>query len=51
MDFVFRFHQTGSYLIRGEKEYHIPREEQEAQAHRAGIDYDPMTFSGGNRNE
>jgi len=51
MDFVFRFHQTGSYLIRGEKEYHIPREEQEAQAHRAGIDYDPMTFSRGNCNE
>lgn len=40
----FCFHQTGSYLIRGNKEYHIPREDQETQAHRAGIDYDPVTL-------
>lgn len=38
----FRFHQTGSVLIRGEKTYHIPRAEQERQARKAGINYDPQ---------
>lgn len=36
----FRFHQTGSILIRGDRVYHIPREKQESQARVAGIDYD-----------
>ena len=37
----FHFHRTGSYLIRGDKEYHIPHEKQESQAAAAGIDYEP----------
>lgn len=37
----FRFHQTGTYLQRGNKLYTIPRSQQESQAHKAGIDYTP----------
>ena len=37
----FSFHQTDSILIRGDKVYHIPREEQESQAQKAGMDWDP----------
>lgn len=37
----FRFHQTGTYLQRGNKLYTIPRAQQESQAHKAGIDYSP----------
>lgn len=47
----FHFHQTGSYLIRGNKEYRIPREYQESQAHAAGIDYDPSSFSSPKRSQ
>lgn len=37
----FRFHQTGSILIREDKVYHIPQEEQESQAQKAGMDWAP----------
>lgn len=37
----FHFHQTGSYLQRGDRLYHIPREKQEAQAAKSGVDYMP----------
>ncbi len=36
---AFGFHQTGSYLIKDGKPYHIPREHQHSQAHKAGIDF------------
>lgn len=35
----FGFHQTGSYLIKDGKQYHIPREYQHTQAHKAGLDF------------
>lgn len=35
----FRFHQTGSYLIKDGKQYHIPREHQHSQAKKAGLDF------------
>ena len=35
----FTFHQTGSYLIKDSKLYHIPREHQHTQAHQANIDF------------
>ena len=35
----FGFHQTGSYLIKDGKQYHIPREHQHSQAHKAGLDF------------
>ena len=38
---VFNFHQTGSYLIKEGRKYHIPREHQHTQAAKANIDYDP----------
>ncbi|MCM1022040.1 MAG: phage Gp37/Gp68 family protein [Muribaculum sp.] len=34
----FGFHQTGSYLIKDDKQYYIPREHQHSQAHKAGLD-------------
>ena len=35
----FSYHQTGARLIKGNKTYQIPREEQHSQAHKAGLDY------------
>ena len=37
----FNFHQTGSYLIKDGRKYHIPREFQHSQAHKANVDYHP----------
>ena len=37
----FNFHQTGSYLIKDGKQFHIPRPMQHSQAHRANVDYRP----------
>ena len=34
----FCFHQTGSYLIKDGRQYHIPRELQHSQARKAGLD-------------
>ena len=34
----FNFHQTGSYLIKDDRQYHIPREHQHSQAKKAGLD-------------
>ena len=36
----FSYHQTGARLIKGGKEYIIPREAQHEQAHKAHLDYD-----------
>lgn len=33
----FYFHQTGSYLIKDGRQYHIPREHQHSQAKKAGL--------------
>lgn len=33
----FSFHQTGSYLIKDGRQYHIPREHQHSQAKKAGL--------------
>lgn len=33
----FNFHQTGSYLIKDGKRYHIPREHQHSQAKKSGL--------------
>lgn len=33
----FNFHQTGSYLIKDGRQYHIPREHQNSQAKKAGL--------------
>ena len=33
----FCFHQTGSYLIKDGRQYHIPREHQHSQAKKAGL--------------
>ena len=35
----FRFHQTGSYLIKDGRTYHIPREHQHSQARKAALDF------------
>lgn len=35
----FNFHQTGSYLIKGGRKFHIPREHQHSQARKANVDY------------
>ncbi len=35
----FTFHQTGSYLRKDGRIYHIPREHQHSQAKKAGLDY------------
>ena len=40
---AFSYHQTGAKLIKGGKEYDIPREYQHEQAHKARLDYDPAT--------
>lgn len=37
----FNFHQTGSYIIKDGRKYHIPRPLQHSQAHRANVDYTP----------
>lgn len=33
----FNFHQTGSYLVKDGRQYHIPREHQHTQAQKAGM--------------
>jgi protein gp37 len=33
----FNFHQTGSYLIKDGRQYHIPRKHQHSQARKAGL--------------
>lgn len=50
-DVPFRFLQTGSLLKKGERVYHIEREEQEMQARRAGVDFpaDPAEWQDGGR--
>lgn len=35
----FNFHQTGSYLIKDGRRYHIPRPQQHSQAHKANVGY------------
>ena len=35
----FNFHQTGSYLIKDGRRFHIPREHQHSQAHKANVDF------------
>ncbi len=35
---AFSYHQTGAKLMKNGKLYHIPKDKQEEQAHRAGID-------------
>ena len=37
----FNFHQTGSYLIKDGRHFHIPRNHQHSQAHKANINYRP----------
>ena len=37
----FNFHQTGSYIIKDGKQFHIPRPLQHSQAHRAKVDFTP----------
>ena len=39
----FHFKQTGAVFIKDGKRYHIPRNLQQSQAARAGIDYDGGT--------
>jgi len=36
----FNYHQTGARLVKGGKEYSIPREYQHKQARKAGLDFD-----------
>lgn len=35
----FNFHQTGSYIIKDGRQFHIPRPLQHSQAHKANVDY------------
>ena len=35
----FNFHQTGSYLIKDGRKYHIPRSHQHSQARKANLDF------------
>ena len=37
---AFSYHQTRARLRKGGKVYNIPREQQEAQAKKAGLDFD-----------
>lgn len=37
----FNFHQTGSYLVKDGRRFHIPRVHQHSQARKAGIDFRP----------
>ena len=37
----FNFHQTGSYIIKDGKQFHIPRPLQHSQAHKANVDFKP----------
>ena len=37
----FNFHQTGSYIIKDNKQYHVPREHQHSQARKANVDFHP----------
>ena len=39
----FNFHQTGSYLLKDNKLFHIPRRFQHSQAHKANIDFNPRS--------
>lgn len=41
---AFSYHQTGARLIKGGKEYQIPREHQHEQAHKAHLDYNGTTL-------
>ena len=41
---AFSYHQTGARLIKGGKEYNIPRELQHDQARKAGLDFDGVNF-------
>ena len=41
---AFSYHQTGARLIKGGKEYQIPRELQNEQAHKAHLDYNGTTL-------
>ena len=38
---AFNFHQTGSYIIKDGRRYHIPRPLQHSQAHKANVDFRP----------
>ena len=40
----FSYHQTGAKLIKGGKEYQIPREHQHEQAQKAGLDYNGISL-------
>lgn len=40
-DVPFAFHQTGTYLIKDGRQYHIPREHQHEQARRANVNFKP----------
>ena len=37
----FIFHQTGSYIVKDGRQYHIPRSLQHMQAYKANVDYIP----------
>ncbi|MCH5234614.1 MAG: DUF5131 family protein [Muribaculaceae bacterium] len=37
----FNFHQTGSYILKDGRLFHIPRKLQHSQAHKANVDYRP----------
>ncbi|MCH5237031.1 MAG: DUF5131 family protein [Muribaculaceae bacterium] len=37
----FNFHQTGSYIIKDSRRFHIPRKLQHSQAHKANVDFKP----------
>lgn len=37
----FSFHQTGSYIIKNGKQFHIAREHQHSQAHKANVNFNP----------
>lgn len=42
----FSYHQTGAKLVKGGREYNIPRELQHEQAHKAHLDYDGTRLIG-----
>lgn len=45
-DVAFHFQQTGTWFKKGDKVYHIEREDQEVQAKKAGVDFDRNFVSG-----
>lgn len=47
----FNFHQTGAYLIKNGRTYHIPREHQHSQARKAAIDTPGCPHSGQETNK